>query len=164
MILFLNMFNLFSTPHPYVKRLQKEKREMALAPPPGTTLLEGDSLIEWIVELQGAESTLYSGERFLVRFKFGNNYPLDSPEVVFLARDHVRIPIHPHIYSNGHICLSILYDTWSPVLTCSSICLSLISMLSSSEKKEAPVDDSSYLKRAPTNPKQSMWVFHDDRV
>jgi ubiquitin-conjugating enzyme E2 W len=32
--------------------------------------------------------------------------PIDSPEVIFVG----NIPIHEHIYSNGYICLSILYD------------------------------------------------------
>ncbi len=36
-----------------------------------------------------------------LRVKFGDNYPLEPPEVVFLP----PAPIHPHIYSNGHICL-----------------------------------------------------------
>lgn len=26
-----------------------------------------------------------------------------------------NIPVHPHVYSNGHICLSILSDDWTPV-------------------------------------------------
>jgi len=40
-----------------------------------------------------------------------------------------------HIYSNGFICMSILYDEWSAALTVASICMSLISMLTSAAKK-----------------------------
>ena len=32
--------------------------------------------------------------------------PIESPEVIFVG----PIPCHEHIYSNGFICLSILYD------------------------------------------------------
>jgi ubiquitin-conjugating enzyme E2 W len=32
--------------------------------------------------------------------------PIESPEVIFIG----HIPVHEHIYSNGFICLSILYD------------------------------------------------------
>lgn len=116
---------------------------------------------EWNVEITGAEGTLYAGEVFPLRFRFDERYPMSSPEVVFR-----RAPIHPHIYSNGHICLSILYDGWSPALSVMSVCLSLISMLSSCERKERPTDDQQYVAMCGerVSPKSMRWIFDDDTV
>ena len=52
---------------------------------------------------------------------FTERYPLEAPEVLFVPPS----PVHPHIYSNGHICLDILYDSanggWSPALTINKV-------------------------------------------
>lgn len=70
--------------------------------------------------MEGAPGTLYEGEKFQLLFKFSPRYPFDSPEVTFIGNN---IPVHPHVYSNGHICLSILTDDWSPALSVQSVCL-----------------------------------------
>lgn len=63
--------------------------------------------------MDGVEGTLYEGEHFQLLFKFNNKYPFDSPEVTFIGPN---IPVHPHVYSNGHICLSILTEDWWVIL------------------------------------------------
>ena len=82
--------------------------------------------------MSGPPGTLYDGENFHLQFKFGSKYPFDSPEVIFVGDD---IPVHPHVYSNGHICLSILTEDWSPALSVQAVCLSIISMLASAKEK-----------------------------
>lgn len=74
------------------------------------------------------------------------------------------IPVHPHVYGNGHICLSLLGDGWSPVNTLSSIAISLQSMLAGNTKYECPPDNNAYVMRAPLNPTKTSWDYHDDSV
>ncbi|KNG77529.1 ubiquitin conjugating enzyme [Plasmodium falciparum IGH-CR14] len=142
------------------RRLEKERLEL-LSQKENTIKLLQEHADKWIIQITGAENTLYSNETFQMQFKFTEKYPIESPEVIFLGQP----PIHPHIYSNGHICLSILYDHWSPVLSVNSICLSIISMLSSCKKKRKPLDDILYCSTGPRiSPKNMKWMFHDDKV
>ena len=62
----------------------------------------------WRLEVTGAPGTLYQGETYTLKVDLGSRYPYDSPEVTFEG----KAPIHPHIYENGHICLSILDKEW----------------------------------------------------
>lgn len=105
--------------------------------------------------------TLYDGEKFQLEFKFGSKYPFESPEVIFGGSN---IPVHPHVYSNGHICLSILTDDWSPALSVESVCLSIVSMLSSCQEKKLPPDNNWYVKTCHKSPKKTRWWYHDDSV
>lgn len=143
-------------------RLQKELTEWQVNPPCGFRHRVTDSLQRWIIEVHGAPNTLYEGEEFHLQVDFPEHYPMEAPQVVFMQIP----PLHPHIYSNGHICLDILYDSWSPAMTVSSICISILSMLSSSTVKARPPDDDQYVRncRNGRSPKETRWWFHDDKV
>uniref|UniRef100_A0A8D8FZ22 N-terminal E2 ubiquitin-conjugating enzyme n=1 Tax=Culex pipiens TaxID=7175 RepID=A0A8D8FZ22_CULPI len=146
------------------RRLQKELMSLIKEPPPGVTVDEesvSQNLTQWIINIDGVEGTLYEGEHFQLLFKFNNKYPFDSPEVTFIGSN---IPVHPHVYSNGHICLSILTDDWSPALSVQSVCLSISSMLSSCREKRRPPDNGIYVKTCNKNPKKTKWWYHDDSV
>ncbi|XP_076823437.1 putative ubiquitin-conjugating enzyme E2 W-B [Clavelina lepadiformis] len=145
------------------KRIQKEILTMTTSPPPGTRLVTEtmQTTKEFLVEVHGAQGTLFAGEQFKLLFKFGDRYPFESPQVMFVG-DH--IPEHPHVYSNGHICLSILTDDWSPALSVESVCLSILSMLSSCTEKKRPPDNAFYIRTCSSNPKNTRWWYHDDKV
>lgn len=150
----------------YAKRLDKELRTLQLnAVQMGIEVADVSKPNEWQLVLLGAAGTIYEGERYPIRFRFPARYPLESPEVVFVANAQSKPPEHPHVYSNGHICLSILYDAWSPALTVQSICLSLLSMLSSCQRKKKPSDDDFYVATVGNqSPKLSKWHYDDDTV
>lgn len=80
-------------------------------------------------------------------------------QVTFIGNN---IPVHPHVYSNGHICLSILTEDWSPALSVQSVCLSIASMLSSCREKKRPPDNTLYVKTCNKNPKKTKWWYHGE--
>ena len=81
---------------------------------------------------------------------------MQKPIVTFVE----NIPINPFVFSNGLICLDILDTDWSPILTVSSVTLSILSMLSSTKEKKRPVNDEAIIKKGITNFNQGVWRHH----
>ncbi|GAA5912711.1 hypothetical protein JCM6882_005767 [Rhodosporidiobolus microsporus] len=148
------------------KRLQKELSLLQNEGcPTGCRIIQADDLETWIFGLSVlGDETVYAREEFALRFRFTSQYPIDSPEVTFVVSDDFKSPVHPHCYTNGHICLSTLGSGWSPVLNAAAVLISIQSMLASCKKKELPPDNDRYVRNAPKSPKDTRWAYHDDSV
>ncbi|KAI1916148.1 hypothetical protein LOZ53_002425 [Ophidiomyces ophidiicola] len=153
------------------KRLGKELLKMQSSLPPGITIVNADNFSEWQMDLQVLDSNpMYQNETYRLKFTFSKGYPIEAPEVVFINLPPTSptprpIPMHPHVYSNGIICLDLLGSAgWSPVQTVESVCVSIQSILTGNTKNERPPDDGVFGQQAVPRPRDISFRYHDNDV
>lgn len=83
----------------------------------------------------GPKDTPYEGGKFYINITFPSDYPYNPPLILFKTKIY-----HPNINENGAICLDILKDEWSPILTISKVMYSLSSLLSEPNADDPLVD------------------------
>ncbi|USW58176.1 Putative ubiquitin-conjugating enzyme E2, ubiquitin-conjugating enzyme/RWD [Septoria linicola] len=145
------------------KRLQTEFARLKKQPPKGIKVVHCDNFRRWEVDIQiiGRHPIYRADETFRVRFIFHNDYPISPPEVTFRQTATHRVPIHPHIYSYGVICLNILgKEGWTAAMTVESVCLSLQSMLASNREARRPLDDA--ISRHSSRQPSGIGFYYDD--
>ncbi|KAL1919358.1 uncharacterized protein VTP21DRAFT_2051 [Calcarisporiella thermophila] len=119
------------------KRIKKELAEMNLDPPPNVSASpKGDNLYEWSSTITGPVDTPYEGGTFFLDIKFPQDYPFKPPKIVFRTRIY-----HCNINSQGQICLDVLKDNWSPLLTTAKVLLSICALLTDANPHDPLVAD-----------------------
>ncbi|RAH77953.1 UBC-like protein [Aspergillus japonicus CBS 114.51] len=166
------------------KRLSKELLKIKEHLPPGISIVKSDNLEEWLMDIKVLdENPLYLNETYRLKFTFSKKYPIEPPEVQFvttptptspppassddnaITNPRRTIPIHPHIYSNGIICLDLLSSAgWSPVQTVESVCMSIQSMLTANSRNERPPGDKDFVSYNRRRPRDINFMYDDDNV
>ena len=71
-----------------------------------------DNMYIWIAYIHGPKDTPYENGIFKLNIEFPPNYPFSPPIINFITKIY-----HCNINNSGGICLDILKEQWSPVLT-----------------------------------------------
>lgn len=139
-------------------RVQKELRSFMANPPDNCKLVVGSNIRSWVINIVGAEDTIYAGEKYKMKIVFPKDYPSKPPSVYFLK----PTPKHVHVYSNGDICLNLLGRDWRPTMTAQTLVLSIMSMLASAKEKKMPQDNAAHADVEPGQQQQG-WLYHDEK-
>ena len=81
-------------------------------------------MFTWSAKISGPLDSPYVGGEFLLSIYLPPDYPFKPPRVQFLTKVY-----HPNINANGGICLGMLKDQWSPVLTISRLLIAIMELL-----------------------------------
>ncbi|ODV88399.1 hypothetical protein CANCADRAFT_146055 [Tortispora caseinolytica NRRL Y-17796] len=113
------------------RRIAKEIEDVKSDKASGVTLkiLDERDLSHLKGTFKGPPGTPFEGGTYVIDIQVPNEYPFKPPKMKFETKVY-----HPNISSQtGAICLDILKDAWSPVLTLKSSMISLQSLLQSAE-------------------------------
>lgn len=90
-----------------------------------------ENILEANAMIVGPDGSLYEGGFLFFSIIFPKNYPYSPPTLRYISQNNVRI--HPNLYVNGKVCLSILGtwngEKWSSIMDITTILLTIQSLL-----------------------------------
>jgi ubiquitin-protein ligase len=126
-----------------MKRIMKDLEEFMKDPIDGVAIYHTEDNIKQIfVVISGPKDSVYQDGLYFFEFNFPDDYPHNPPKGKFLNWQNGIIRIHPNMYVDGKLCLSILGNwtgpSWTSVMSLSTIILSLQSILDDNPLKNEP--------------------------
>jgi ubiquitin-conjugating enzyme E2 I len=98
------------------------------------------NLLEWEAGIPGREGTAWAGGVYRLKLSFPPDYPSKPPACQFTP------PLfHPNLFSDGHVCLSIINESqdWKPSLTMKQVLLGIQELLGD-PNPDSPAHDGAY--------------------
>jgi ubiquitin-conjugating enzyme E2 D/E len=86
--------------------------------------LKDNNILIWKAIMKGPEDTPFENGKFELELTFPDDFPYKPPRVYFKTKVY-----HPNVADNGNICLDLLKDNWSPILSISKLLLSINSLM-----------------------------------
>jgi ubiquitin-conjugating enzyme E2 N len=119
------------------KRVQKDLAQLNRKPIQGMEVnANPDNLRSLKVKISGPVSSPYQGGIFYLELFLDENYPMKPPKARFLTKIY-----HPNIDKLGRICLDILKDKWSPMLSIGTLLTSIQGLLSTPNPDDPLAND-----------------------
>ena len=107
-----------------------------------------DNILKANAVIIGPDDTVYEGSILYFNIVFPNNYPFNPPTITYKPNNQIRI--HPNIYVNGRVCLSLLGTwsgpKWTSIMDISSILISIKSLLNNNPLHNEPGFEGNYTK------------------
>lgn len=116
-------------------KILKESNEMFID-------VSDDNMKEFKIMFFGPCDSVFHNGVFLFKFNIEDDYPFSVPKVTFLTGGIVNARIHPNLYKEGKVCLSILNTwgtkEWSPLLTIEKIIITIKGILDNNPISHEP--------------------------
>ena len=130
------------------RRLIKDIRAITKTPPDGIFYVHDDSnILAGRAMIIGPPDTPYEGGYYFFKFTFPEDYPHSPPKVTYCTNDG-KTRMHPNLYKNGKVCLSLLNtwngDAWTGCNTITSILLVIRSIMTKEPLSHEPGIDESH--------------------
>ena len=98
----------------------------------------------------GPKDTIYENAYLFFDIVFPKNYPFSPPTLKYISQNNIRI--HPNIYTNGKVCLSILGTwngpSWSSIMDINTVLITIQSLLDNNPLIHEPgCNSSKYIQK-----------------
>lgn len=116
-------------------KVLKESKEMYVD-------VDDENMKNFKVMFFGPPDSVYHKGVFVFEFNIPERYPFDVPKVKFITGGLVKGRMHPNLYQDGKVCLSILNtwgnNEWSPLLTFEKIIVTIKGLLDNNPMAHEP--------------------------